>query len=74
MDKLDDDRIEEDDDDRVAARDRGVIEMFYLYRCPFVYAIMKKSRVDIHTSSLAHYMRGIGKFIRNNEIIKRQLQ
>ena len=48
--------------------------IFYLHRCPRVSAPVKQSCVDIYTISLVNYMRGIGKFIRNNKMIKRKLE
>ena len=45
--------------------------LFYHNRCKCVSAPVMQSCVDIHTSSLVHYMRAIGKFVRNNDSIKR---
>ena len=47
---------------------------FISARCPCVSAPVMQSCVDITTSVVIHYMRAIGKFIRNNKDISTKLK
>ena len=47
---------------------------FISARCPCVSAPVMQSCVDITTSAVIHYMRAIGKFIRNNKDISTELK